>query len=232
MAWVLRAWLLGVVFLLLAPLAPAQGTSLGQVSEPKIPEGLKSPRATLSTFFEGMRDARLSDAVTALDLSQIGAFERPSRGPQLAYQLWAVLNRERYIEVSELSDSPSAPPYLLPITNLIGQPIGAVTIAKSQDGAFRFTSETLDTLEEKWRQVKAKPVVGRLPDPSPDLFQPSAWLDASMTPEAREKVLGFAYWKWIFVVMLVRLLREVAAPRGSGVLAPIGDDNRGRRGST
>jgi MscS family membrane protein len=149
-----------------------------------------------------MNDANLSQATQALDLSEINMLERADRGPQLAFKLWAILNRETYIEIDDLSNSPTAPSYVLPITSRRGTKVGRVTVAKGADGAYRFTPETLVHLDDLWAQVSSKPVVSGLTDPSPEQLNPAAWLEERMPGDTRERVLGMATWKWVVVVMI------------------------------
>ena len=149
-----------------------------------------------------MNDADIPRAVQALDLSGIGPLERVDRGPQLAFKLWAILNREAYIETDALPDAADAPPLVLPIT-AGDRKIGRVTVAKGPDGAYRFTPGTLDDLDELWRAVRGKPVVAGLPDPDLRQMDPAAWMEGRMSPDGRQRLLGVAAWRWISLALLL-----------------------------
>ncbi|MCW5937071.1 MAG: mechanosensitive ion channel [Fimbriimonadaceae bacterium] len=175
----------------LAQIVPGQQQAPPQA----VPVGLESPRATMDTFLRGMNDGDLGQAVKALDLSWVSLLERPDRGPKLAFQLWAVLNRQEYIVLDKLSSSPEAKPYTLAITTRRGSTVGQVTIAKQDDKAFRFTSDTLEDLPRIWELVRSKPVITGLEDPNALRFDTDAWAEGQLPEEARRPVLGIAVWK-------------------------------------
>ncbi len=170
---------------------------------PVVAANLTSPQATLRTFFDGMNDANVDSAVTALDLSWTNPIERGQRGPQLAFRLWAILNRQAYFELDKVPEKTDAGPYSIQITTASGGKAGEVTVAKSPDGAYRFTPATMANLDVLWTAVKDKPVIKGLVDPSPRQFDPAAWAEAQMGPGAKAPLLGAPRWKWLFLLLIL-----------------------------
>lgn len=212
------AIILSLIAALVSP-ALAQVPSFGaQPTIPTIPKSLASPRATLSTYFDGMNGANIAVAVTTLDLQGVNPLERAERGPQLAYQLFAILNREAYVDLDRVSDTSDAPAFQLPIT-LQGKEIGKIVIDKSSDGTYRFTPATLAALDGLWDRVQDKPVVHGLEDPDEEQFNPARWAENQMPESIKTNVLGVAKWKWFYLIILL-LLGAVAglAIRGTTLL--------------
>jgi len=165
-----------------------------------------------------MNGANIAVAVTTLDLQGVNPLERAERGPQLAYQLFAILNREAYVDLDRVSDTSDAPAFQLPIT-LQGKEIGKIVIDKSSDGAYRFTPATLAALDGLWDRVQDKPVVHGLEDPDEEQFNPARWAENQMPESIKTNVLGVAKWKWFYLIILL-LLGAVAglAIRGTTLL--------------
>ncbi|MBX3111627.1 MAG: mechanosensitive ion channel family protein [Fimbriimonadaceae bacterium] len=183
-------------------LAAAQfpATSSGR---PAVPDTLASPRATLRTFFDGMNEGDVMAAVATLDLTGVPVIERPTKGPQLANKLLAILNRELYIDVQKVPNLPDSKPYTVPIHRRNGDLVGEVVVDKSPDGAFRFTPTTLSRLDEVWNQVKSKPVIRGLMDPGEQKFDPAKWFGDAMPAELHSDFLGVARWKWILLTIML-----------------------------
>lgn len=191
-----------------AQLPPLLGS--GKQAAPAVPAELASPRAAVRTFLDGMNDSRIGDALAALDLSEISALDRSQRGPQLAFQLWAVLNRQVFVEYDKISDSADAEPYIIPITDESKTRVGEVAVAKGADGAFRFTASTLSNLPRIWDSVKDKPVIRGLDDPSVAKFDPAEFLESRVPESTKDRVLGVAIWKWLFLGVLLVLATIIA----------------------
>ncbi|RYG36894.1 mechanosensitive ion channel family protein [bacterium] len=207
MQWLVRASIFWIAVLGLVAASSGQ-SSLNPLKPngPTVPSALASPQATMRTFLEGMNDARISSAVDTLDLDEINPLERTSRGPQLAFQLWAILNREVYIDIQEAPPSSKVEPYSLTITDAKTRPVGRVRIDKDSDGAYRFTAETIRDLDRMWALVKTKPVVAGLPDPSPSQFEPTVWMESTLAQSVPGRLFGIAMWKWLFLSVLFAML--------------------------
>lgn len=191
---------------MLGAVAVAQVPGLGAPPKaPDVPATLANPRATMRTFLEGMNDADVQSAVTALDLKDVAVIERAERGPQMAFRLWAVLNRQKFIQLEEVPDSPGSTPFAVQITDLQGGQVGTVRIDKGADGAYRFTAGTLSNLGRLWEGVRDKPVVPGLLDPSLRQFDPAEWFASKMPPATQELTLGVAQWKWLLLAIILFL---------------------------
>jgi MscS family membrane protein len=123
-----------------------------------------------------MHQNRVADAAKVLNLSEIPPLERTMRSSRLALELLAMLNRETYVNLAKVRNDPDAENWVLPITSRSGQVVGQVRLDKSDDGAFRFTADTIFELPQLWEAVKDKPVIGRLSSPDELLFEPDLYI--------------------------------------------------------
>ena len=134
--------------LLFSPWLSAQESAAPvQAEPPPVPEGLKSPRATVGTFLTAMNDIkrgkpeRIENAVATLDLSEVSQLVRAERGRDLAWMLLEIMDRTRVVEVGRVPDRTSGNPYLFQEYQN-----GTVRVSRVADGRWLFDRETVARL--------------------------------------------------------------------------------------
>ena len=180
-----------------------------QEAAEKFHEYLKSPRASMLTFLRGMNGTdgfTPQDGLDALDLRHISASVRKEVGLELAYQLKAVIDRYKYVEVSELPPQSERAAYIF-----LSEPEGRIVLDVVTDDetgqkAWKFTKATLDTVESLYLKYKDKPVVHGVQDIAsqmPLYIQVRDWVNDTM-PFMGKSHFYLQNWQWVglFVVVL------------------------------
>ena len=127
-----------------------------EVVEP-VPQGLKSPRATMETFLHAMNDIKrgspekIEAATSTLDLSGINSLVRKERGTDLAWMLIEVLDRTRIVNLKKIPDHTDGPAYLFQ-----NYENGDVTISRSDSGRWLFDRDTIAELPAIMDEVSAE----------------------------------------------------------------------------
>ncbi|MFQ3588122.1 MAG: mechanosensitive ion channel family protein [Fimbriimonadaceae bacterium] len=171
-----------------------------------VPNDLRSPRATMQTFLEAMNGSDLSRAVTTLDLSTYPAVVRGERGSQLAYRLWAILNRTVYVRLDRIPNDRDGEPFVFHIyRDPLGNEVGRIVIARDPTGAWRFTTDTLAEVDEIWNLVRDRPVVPELADNPATALPPDEWLRGQFPTSLHNSVGGLEQWQWLSLAGLVAL---------------------------
>ena len=123
--------------------------------DPALKKALGSPRATMQTFLEAMKDNRGEDAARCLDLSQLAATNeaRETKEQELAYKLREVLKKLVPIEPTRYPEEadPDANFSLSETHNTdeADRPIAEqIVISKSPDGLWRFSADTVAAIEQ------------------------------------------------------------------------------------
>ena len=172
-------------------------------------EYLKSPRASMLTFLRGMNQTdgfTFADALETLDLNHVNASVRKEVGLELAYQLKAVIDRYKYVEVSELPPQSERTAYIF-----LSEPEGrivldVVTDEETGQKAWKFTRATLDTVESLYLKYKDKPLVRGVQDignQMPLYIRVRDWVNDTV-PFMGKTTFYLQNWQWIglFVVVL------------------------------
>lgn len=170
-----------------------------------VPESLKSPRATMTTFIRSMNDIkrgqpeRIQDAVSSLDLDAVNKLVREEQGRTLAWTLLEILDRTRVIQLDRVPARTKGKPYTFHTYSN-----GKVRISRLKDGRWLFDQETiaklpaiLDGLGEK-KKVKGVAQGNK--------YLP--WhirLRQSLPQGFKEKSFLLENWHWIglFLIILV-----------------------------
>lgn len=212
---------LGALCALAIGTAPA-GAQQGQSAAPEqteqapaqdVPEAYNSPRATMRTFLEAM-DPDAPDmpaAIEALDLPP-GAEDA---GQQTAARLLGVLNRIGMVDLWRLPDAEQAEREGLerfvhfPVRGLASHEDllaagahGRIVLAKQPDGAWRFSRETVEGLDELFASVES---MERRAGVDEAAFDATLRLRRMMPEELRGRFLNIAYYQWIGLLLLIFL---------------------------
>lgn len=169
---------------------PNLGTG-GQEPSITVPDGLKSPRATMQTFLVAMNEGRTVDALETMDLGAYGV-TREKVGSQIASRLLDVMNKTELIKVEDIPDDPEGEPYVW----WDFDELGSVVIAKQPDGAWRFTASSIADIAGIWESVRDKEVVEGLSEIDLIKTDPAGYLKG-LYPEPWQSsaVLGTYVWQ-------------------------------------
>ena len=164
------------------------------------PKGLRSPRATMETFLgafyiEGGPD--LEQAAACLDLSDLSPAVRSLRGRELAGQLKRVIDRTRVVDLDSIPDDPTGQSWLFERYDA-----GAVVIARTDDGRWLFTRETVRDLWDIHKEVADLDVVEgveRVYDP----VTPARLIRSAVPESLRQRLLLLEAWQWLGVLLVI-----------------------------
>ena len=181
----------------------------GQSSpQPTVPDGLKSPQATMLTFLTAMNNGDSAGARSTLDLSQINGIQQAAEGDRLSASLWDIINRTEYVQIDQLPDNPSGKPYVF---HRYDGDRYAIVIDKGVDGPWRFSSETVAQIDQMFSfvreagwEVKEDPSTGKKLV-EVDLLQanPSQWLREKVPQNLRGTFLGIGIYNYLAALALV-----------------------------
>lgn len=212
--WARLAALLGL-WLLLAfaapPPAAAQGAEEADAVQLAVPAERASPRATMRTFLRGLIEADRADDPSVrrqlLD-SVVQTFDRPpgltdERTLAVAYTLKAdILDRTGIVVYDDIPDHADGPPYIHLRTGA-----GIVEIARTPAGDWRFTRETMTSVDALARSLAGLQVVeGAV---AIEDLRPMSAVLRDMMPEAlmgRALILHWYQWIGMAVLAIVALV--------------------------
>lgn len=167
------------------------------------PLGADVPRGALSLFLEASRANDYVRAAQFLDLRKVPRTAREGRGPLLARELEAVLERSVALDLSLLSDSAEgeredglpASRDLLAIVETENGPVELLLERGTVGGAtvWRVASETVARIPALYSELGYGPFADRLPAPFITL-----------------RFLGVRLWQWLGLVALAALALSVA----------------------
>ncbi len=178
-------------------------------------ERMKSPRAAMMTFLRGMNEAdgfTRDDALATLDLAHVNASVRREVGLELAHQLKAVIDRYKYVEISELPPESKRSPYIF-----LSEPEGRIVLdaVKYQDDdlyAWKFTQASLDSVEKLYQKYRDRPVVRGVQDRSDALplsIRVRDWINDTI-PFAMHRAFYLQNWQWLGLFAVI-LLGKIAS---------------------
>jgi MscS family membrane protein len=172
-------------------------------------EHMKSPRAAMLTFLRGMNASdgfTVEDALATLDLTHISGSVRSEVGRELAYQLKSVIDRYKFVEISELPPESERSAYIF-----LQEPEGRIVldvVETDEDGrkAWKFTKATLDSIEDLYLKYKDRPKKRGVKDVSGNLpfaIRLRDWLNDN-SPFLTRKAFYLQNWQWagLFAVIL------------------------------
>lgn len=177
-------------------LAPAPARAAEGVS-------LRTPRATVRSFIDAMRDvkagkpARIKDAVKCLDLSQI-SIEKATTGETIANKLKGFLDRKVRIQYDLIRADVKEDFYAL---ETIWPKLKGITLTRTEDGSWLFSSQTVADIPAMFEKVEDWPILGKIKGGGTvETF--ADWLRARVPESLRGKTLVMESWQWIALVVL------------------------------
>ncbi len=184
-----------------APQASRTDGSGSDRSDAQVPPEHRTPRATMMSFLQAFYEQGdgISQAVAALDLSQIPEAVRSVKGPELAVQLKNILDRTELIDPETIPDAPDAEPYVF-----LTSPQGDVVIQRQASGEWLFSAATVDDIPALFRSVEDKQVVEGVQVASESL-SPGLWLRSKMPRSLLRTVFILEIWQWLGLLLLALL---------------------------
>lgn len=227
--WVMAAGLAGVFASAVAradvptPTEPTATT----VTRPAGSLGADVPRGAVERFLGACRHNDYTSAAERLDLRKVPRAVRAERGPLLARQLEAVLERNVTIDVALLSDAPEGErdDDLPPNRDLLA-------IVDTEHGAVEVLLDRITTPDGTATWKVAGDTVARIPDLYTELgYGPFA--DRLPTPLVTLRFLGIRLWQWIGLGLVILagiavswLTSRLVSQVGSRLLTRLGLDVR------
>lgn len=176
----------------------------------QVPASLNSPRATMETFLQAMdeikegKDARISDAVTTLDLSAVNPLLRKERGSDLAWILLDVIDRTQVVNLRRIPARTEGAPYLFK-----SYKNGTVKITRQDDGRWLFDRQTLDDLPTILDEVlDRKRVSGKADNQS---YLPlHVRLRQQMPESLKQPFFVLEHWQWLglFIMIFIGVIAD------------------------
>jgi len=160
-------------------------------------------RATMTTFLSAMNDAaagqdrRLDDAVRCLDLGTRDPDVLRTAGRRRAADLKEILDRTRLIDLMEIPDDPSGPPYVF-----LREAAGEVVIANDGEGEWLFTDKTVKSIPQLLESALERSRVAGVPDVV-DIHTPGEWMRSQVPKNLRGTVFLLENWQWLGLLILI-----------------------------
>ncbi len=120
-------------------------------------ENFTDPRTTLRKFVMACIQGDYYAASYALDLSSLSSEQRRQRGPILAQQLAAVIQRHSYLYAQEIPDKPQGLPYTWWADQSGRISLDRQRLTEGKD-AWLFTKQTVSNIARMYESCKAQPV--------------------------------------------------------------------------
>lgn len=189
-----------------------QATVPAAVAVTPLPE-LRSPKATLHSFLRAMRDEETELANSCLDLGRLTKEAASTSGPNVAYQLHALIKRltrlslenkniwEGIPDENELTD----PFSLDQIAGADEKARELVLRRNKEDGNWRFSPETCEQVEVFYNALEQLPTQATPADQvEEEIVQPVSIRIRELFPVfLRRKTLGIPDYQWICLLALI-----------------------------
>lgn len=164
-----------------------------------------SPRATMMSFLDAMNDVakglehRIDEAVACLDLSELSPLIRRDRGIEAAIQLKEAIDRLEYVHRSQVPARQEGEPW-----TFVSRREGRVAIARTGDGEWLFTTDTVASVAVLYDSVKD---LSRLSGKPIDItrFVASRRLRSKVPEALQDKAFLLEHWQWLALALLAFL---------------------------
>ncbi|MCG8583914.1 MAG: mechanosensitive ion channel family protein [Pirellulales bacterium] len=120
---------------------------------------IENPRAAMRIFIDSSNAGDDATAAEVLDFSGLAQAPSEAEKEELARKIKAILDRQWYVSYKALSDKPDAEPFRMP-PDAVEQPL---ELARSDDGGWRFSADTVAKADELYEQYKDAPLLAGPP---------------------------------------------------------------------
>jgi MscS family membrane protein len=203
----------------LQPVSVAQGQATPATTEEKntlpndtrLKNELSSPRRTMQTFLLAVKENRWNDASDCLDFSGMALTEdaRSRGGSELAFKLKHTIDRMMMVDLQKIPDQVDAPqPYRLAdqadaMNEADAVDAGLISIARSSDGLWRFSSETINEIEILFTRWKSRDKIVGLKLNANSQMPFSMWLEQRYPESRRQTHFLFPDYQWINILIVI-----------------------------
>ncbi|MHC4696087.1 MAG: mechanosensitive ion channel family protein [Planctomycetota bacterium] len=177
-------------------------------AETKVSAARRSPRATLTTFLEAMNadPQDIAAAVQCLDRTGQAPEAWKVLGPDLAHKLKIVMDKIKLAVLSEIPDTPDGEPYVWETRTSGNIVIGRIEEQGDLQGEWRFTPQTLKTLDALYLEYEDKSIVAELQEAGVrERLTFALWLRKQMPPGFRAAFWHLEAWQWLALLALLPL---------------------------
>jgi MscS family membrane protein len=165
---------------------------------------LSSPRATFDAFLSSMvavnkgERARMSDAVATLDLSSVSSVVRSEAAPKIARNLKNYLDRVEYIDIESIPVEVDGNRWVYRRSSK-----GEVSLTRDEDGRWRFSTATVESVPALLESVRGREVVGGIEGGGGVAGGFADWLRDRVPATMRSQVFLLENWQWVGLILLV-----------------------------
>jgi MscS family membrane protein len=177
--------------------------------DPSLKTKLSSPRETLKTFFNAFREGGdRENAVLTLDLSNTPLNVQSTVGVHDAFQLKEVIDRMVYIQYYQVPNTPDSKiPFRLSqvATKLKGteeEDASLIEIAPDKDGYWRFTPDTVKSINDLYQRWKNRPALDGAIKVKPPIWTPF-WFRQLFPAKLTDTHFLLADYQWICLFGLI-----------------------------
>ncbi len=174
---------------------------------------LSSPGKTFETFFRSFGDPGTgreptigTNGIATMDFSGTLSLMSEAQRIDAAKTLKNVLDRVRYVETEEV-DKEAAGSDNYVFERFPG--IGIIEIEKNERGEWRFSEETIESLDRMWSYVEDRSVVEGVE--TTVSLTPAQWVRSKVPENLKQTGFLLETWQWLGLLVLVAL--GVAADR-------------------
>jgi MscS family membrane protein len=179
-----------------------------------VPVARRSPRAVMATFLDAMNTVPKDweEAINCLDPTGQNPDAWDIRGEDLATKLKNVMDKVKYVVLVDIPDKTDGPPYDWYTSGAGNIVIGRVEQVQPDDrwglkvGEWRFTPQTLKTLDQLYEQFEGKEIVAELQEAG--VTEDLSWglrLQRWMPEPLRGEWFSLKGWQWLALVVLLLL---------------------------
>ncbi len=176
--------------------------------ETKVSAARRSPRATMTTFLEAMNadPQDIAAAVQCLDHTGQNPEAWKVLGPDLAHKLKIVMDKIKLAILSEIPDAPDGEPHVWDTRTAGNIVIGRIEEQGDLQGEWRFTPQTLKTLDGLYLEYEDKSIIAELQEAGVrERLTFALWLRKQMPPAFRGAFWHLEAWQWLALLALLPL---------------------------
>lgn len=216
----MRKAVLGILLAIAAVVALAQPA--------KVPAGLSSPRATLSTFLAAANAGRWVDARRTMNLESISFAVRDTQGDRYAQMLVGLIDRIPDFDLRSLPTQPSSLIFDLPLVDARGRQTAFLELEKQPDGSWLFGRNTVAQIPDLYDRMRSLPKFSNFGSEDNALGGNS--LRERIPDALRHSLLFMEIWQWVALAVLLvagllvsAIVRVITASIGRTVLKRLTD---------
>ena len=165
---------------------------------------LSSPRATFDTFLDAMNEAAdgsetaLERAVECFDLEGYAPAVRDQAGPRVARELKDYLDKIERIELSAIPLEPAGSRWVWRRAEA-----GLVAVETDDEGRWRFSRDTIESLPSLLRSVRNREYVEGLEGSGARTL--SGWIRARLPRSLEKTVFLLEGWQWVGLIVVAAI---------------------------